>query len=96
MFFGVGYFIDNIIISEIVEVHEDPEIAQGAVDASNSLMISIGGRGHYAVVRLQVLPPEGWFAFGTHMVSPDKLEFTKERDQDGLPIGERPILTDAA
>ena len=46
--------------------------------------------------RLQVLPPEGWFAFGTHMVSPDKLEFTKERDQDGLPIGERPILTDAA
>lgn len=95
MFFGVGYFIDNII-SEIVEVHEDPEIAQGAVDACNSLMISIGGHGRYAVVRLQVLPPEGWFAFGTHMVSPDKLEFTKERDQDGLPIGERPILTDAA
>ena len=28
MFFGVGYFIDNII-SEIVEVREDPEIAQG-------------------------------------------------------------------
>ena len=95
MFFGVGYFIDNIM-SEIVEVHEDPEIAQGAVDACNSLMSCICGHGHYAVVRLQVLPPEGWFAFGTHMVSPDKLEFTKERDLDGFPIGERPILTDAA
>ena len=95
MFFGVGYFIDNII-SEIVEVHEDPEIAQGAVDASNSLMISIGGHGRYAVVRLQVLPPEGWFEFGTHMVSPDKLDFTKELDLDGFPLGERPVLTDAA
>ena len=95
MFFGVGYFIDNII-SEIVEVHEDPEIAQGYVDRYNSLMSNHCGCCHYAVVRLQVLPPEGWFAFGTHMVSPDKLEFTKERDLDGFPIGERPILTDAA
>ena len=51
MFFGVGYFIDNII-SEIVAVHEDPEIARGVVDACNSLMIYLCGRGHYAVVRL--------------------------------------------
>ena len=30
------------------------------------------------------------------MVSPAKLEFTNELDLDGFPIGERPILTDAA
>lgn len=95
MFFGVGYFIENII-SEIVEVHEDPEIAQGYVDAYNFHRSNHCGCCHYAVVRLLVLLPEGLFALGEHMVSPDKLEFTKELDPDGFPIGERPVLTDAA
>lgn len=39
-----------------------------------------------------VPPPEGWFDFGTHVLSPDvRLEFSEEVGEDGIPRWERPL-----
>jgi hypothetical protein len=35
-------------------------------------------------------PPEGWFAFGTHVDQEIRLEFSDEAGEDGLPRWERP------
>lgn len=35
-------------------------------------------------------PPEGWFAFGTHVDDPRPLEFSEEVGEDLLPLWERP------
>lgn len=39
-----------------------------------------------------VPPPEGWFDFGAHVLSPDvRLEFSEEVGEDGIPRWERPL-----
>lgn len=35
-------------------------------------------------------PPEGWFTFGTHVDSTYPLDFSKETDEAGDPLWERP------
>jgi hypothetical protein len=40
-------------------------------------------------------PPEGWFAFGTHVDTPGPLEFSDETDEAGMPLWERPSENDA-
>lgn len=38
-----------------------------------------------------VKPPIGWSTFGTHAETIVRLEFSEERDENGVPLWERPI-----
>jgi hypothetical protein len=38
-------------------------------------------------------PPEGWFTFGTHIDQPIRLEFSTETGEDGIPLWERPLVS---
>lgn len=40
---------------------------------------------------IRVIPPAGWFHFGTHVDEPVRLEFSEETDEALMPLWERPI-----
>jgi len=40
-------------------------------------------------------PPEGWYAFGTHVDVPVRLEFSEKTDDALMPLWERPIPSEA-
>lgn len=90
MFFGIAFF-ENSTIRDMVNVVQTPDLAKLIVDGYNqSARLDPAGDDYYAVVRLSLAPPEGWHVFGTHIDSSCEIEFTKECDLDGYPIGERP------
>lgn len=41
----------------------------------------------------RVTPPDGWFPFGSHAPYPwiDRIEFSEEKDEAGMPLWERPV-----
>lgn len=36
-------------------------------------------------------PPEGWYAFGTHVDDPRKVVFSDDLDEGGMPLWEQPV-----
>lgn len=91
MFYGVASFINDVIF-DIIKCFVDEDLADEYAERLNEKAVGWESL-HYLVVRLVVLPPKGWSVFGTHMDYGGEIEFTKELDFDGYPIGERPALT---
>lgn len=89
MFYGVTSFIDDVIF-DIVECFVNEDLADEYAERLNEKVVDDESL-RYSVVRLLVAPPDGWSTFGTHVDYSGEIEFTKELDFDGHPIGERPI-----
>ena len=91
MFYGVAFFTNNTL-DHVDDVFETENSAKTHASLLNRRFKYQDGD-YYSVIRLMILPPDGWSVFGTHVDYSGEIEFTKELDFDGYPLGERPFLT---